>query len=99
MLVYDPQSDAWTRERPPFWAQDVAHACAHKGRVVVFLKHSPRTADSSAAGLTAGTTPAFERAADGAWSLFVDDPFLYGVDQYGLPECHYTAMSGSVLLG
>ena len=92
MLVYDPQSDAWTRERPPFWAQDVAHACAHKGRVVVFLKNSPRNS-------TPLRTPAFERAADGAWSLFVDDPFLYGVDQYGLPECHYTAMSGSVLLG
>ena len=53
MLAYDPQSDTWSEEAVPF-VGIVEHACAHTGRVVVFLRN--------------GT--AFERAADGAWSPF-----------------------------
>jgi hypothetical protein len=52
-LVYDPQSDTWTEEAPPWYAgHRVMHACAHDGTVVVFLEN--------------GT--AFARAMDGAWS-------------------------------
>ena len=54
MLAYDPQSDTWSEEAVPFNGI-VEHACAHKGRVVVFLRNSM----------------AFERGADGAWSRFV----------------------------
>ena len=53
MLAYDPQSDTWTGETVPFNGI-VEHVCAHKGRIVVFLRNSM----------------AFERGADGAWSRF-----------------------------
>ena len=55
MLVYDPKCNAWTEETVPFGSgARVAHACVHKGRIVVFLRNSY----------------AYERAADGAWSPF-----------------------------
>ena len=55
MLVYDPKCNAWTEETVPFGSgARVVHACAHKGRIVVFLRNSY----------------AYERAADGAWSPF-----------------------------
>ena len=62
LLVYDPQSETWTEEAPPptvtnpddgvnVWIT-VNSACAHKGRLVVFLSSGR----------------AFERANDGSWS-------------------------------
>ena len=54
MLVYDPKCNAWTEETVPFVSRHVAHACAHKGRVVVFLQ----------------SDAAFERGNDGTWSPF-----------------------------
>ena len=54
-LVYDPQSDTWTEQAPPWYAgHRVMHACAHDGTVVVFLEN--------------GT--AFVRATDDAWSPY-----------------------------
>ena len=55
MLVYDPQSDTWAIESDiPYADSAVGHACAHNGRVIVFL--------------TSGE--AFERAAAGTWSAY-----------------------------
>ena len=59
MLVYDPKCNAWTEDSdgPLCSCSDsdrVAHACAHKGRVVVFLE----------------SDAAFERGNDVAWSPF-----------------------------
>ena len=55
MLVYDPPSDTWTTESDiPYAGSAVGHACAHNGRVIVFL--------------TSGE--AFERAAAGTWSAY-----------------------------
>ena len=58
LLVYDPQSDTWTEAPPPPTVTNntivVKSACAHKGRLVVFL--SNRTA--------------LERANDGSWSPY-----------------------------
>jgi hypothetical protein len=52
-LVYEPQSNTWTEEAvPEIHGSSVLHACAHEGRVVVFLWNGE----------------AFERAADGSWS-------------------------------
>ena len=63
LLVYDPQSETWTEEAPPpivtnpddgdVWIT-VNSACAHKGRLVVFLSSGR----------------AFERANDGSWSPY-----------------------------
>ena len=55
LLVFDPQSNTWTEEAPPPSEDDVnvvKAACAHKGRLVVFLSN--------------GT--ALERANDDSWS-------------------------------
>ena len=53
-LVYDPQSNTWSEEAvPEIHGSSVLHACAHEGRVVVFLWNGK----------------AFERAAGGSWSL------------------------------
>jgi hypothetical protein len=59
MLVYDPKCNAWTEDSdgPLCSCSDsdrVAHACAHKGRVVVFLQNDE----------------ALERGNDGTWSPF-----------------------------
>ena len=58
LLVYDPQSDTWTEAAPPPTVTNntrvVKSACAHKGRLVVFLSN--------------GT--AWERANDGSWSPY-----------------------------
>ena len=52
MYVYEPQTDTWTVEDfPAVWDSHVGRACAHNGRVVVFLKDGR----------------AFERAAAEAW--------------------------------
>ena len=54
LLVYDPQSNSWTEAAPPPTVTNtrvVKSACAHKGRLVVFLSD--------------GT--ACERADDGSW--------------------------------
>ena len=54
-LVYDPQSNTWSEEAvPEIHGSSVLHACAHEGRIVVFLWNDE----------------AFERAADGSWSSF-----------------------------
>jgi len=54
LLVYDPQSNSWTEAAPPPTVTNtrvVKSACAHKGRLVVFLSNGR----------------AFERANDGSW--------------------------------
>ncbi len=54
LLVYDPQSETWTEAAPPPAVTNslyISRACAHKGRLVVFLSD--------------GT--ACERADDGSW--------------------------------
>ena len=54
LLVYDPQSETWTQEAPPPTVtndNEVTSACAHKGRLVVFLSNGR----------------ALERANDGSW--------------------------------
>ena len=38
MLIYDPLSNAWTREPPPFDDSWMC-ACAHNGRIIAFLEH------------------------------------------------------------
>ena len=54
-LVYDPQSNTWSEEAvPEIHGSSVLHACAHEGRVVVFLWNGK----------------AFERAAGGALSRY-----------------------------
>ena len=54
LLVYDPQSETWTEAAPPPAVTNslyISRACAHKGRLVVFLSNGR----------------AFERANDGSW--------------------------------
>ena len=52
-LVYDPQSNTWSEEAvPEIHGSSVLHACAHEGRVVVFLWNGP----------------AYSRATGGSWS-------------------------------
>ena len=55
MLIYDPQSGAWTQERipGPFYQKFVC-ACAHYGSIFVFLEGGA----------------AYERAPDGSWSAY-----------------------------
>ena len=55
MLIYDPQSGAWTQERipGPFY-QKFECACAHYGSIFVFLEGGG----------------AYERAPDGSWSAY-----------------------------
>ena len=54
LLVYDSQSETWTQEAAVTNSYTVRSACAHKGRLVVFLSN--------------GT--ACERANDGSWSPY-----------------------------
>ena len=66
-FVYDPQTDTWTEEDLPPGPDGVSivkHACAHKGRVVIFLEQQRNNN---------GT--ALERVRDGVWS-----PFPYEAD-------------------
>ena len=51
-LVYEPQSNTWTEEAPPFGDEFVLHACAHEGRVFAFRRSGA----------------AYSRATDGSWS-------------------------------
>ena len=57
MLVYDPQSNTWAVETVP-WRYGqfcrVDTACAHNGRIIIFLN----------------TGDAYARASDGLWSLY-----------------------------
>ena len=57
MLVYDPQSNTWAEETVP-WRYGqfcrVDTACAHNGRIIIFLN----------------TGDAYARASDGSWSLY-----------------------------
>ena len=55
MSVYDPASDTWSVEsNAPFRYMNVKHACAHNGRVIVFVNGRG----------------AFERAAAGTWAAY-----------------------------
>ena len=55
MLIYDPQSDAWTQERIPGpFSHKFECACAHYGSIFVFLEGGA----------------AYERAPDGTWSTY-----------------------------
>ena len=58
ILVYDLQSDTWTRSEFPWDSRFETSSCAHNGRVVVFL--------------SGGT--AFERVSDGSWSPYAGPP-------------------------
>ena len=53
--VYDPASDTWSVEsNAPFRHSNVKHACAHNGRIIVFVNGRG----------------AFERAAAGTWAPY-----------------------------
>ena len=55
MLIYDPQSDAWTEEPLPFDGTfGSACACVHYGRIILFHHNGS----------------AYERAPDGSWSAY-----------------------------
>ena len=88
MLVYDPQSDTWAIESDiPYADSAVGHACAHNGRVIVFL--------------TSGE--AFERAAAGTWSAYdLSDEareVVGGTSQTFVESSSIDYMAQSVLLG
>ena len=64
-LVYDPLSNSWTEERDVPWRGTyVGHACAHHGRIVVFIGNRSTGYVSDALGA------AYQRASDGSWSPY-----------------------------
>ena len=84
-LVYDPQSNTWSEEAvPEIHGSSVWHACAHEGRVVVFLWNGK----------------AFERAAGGSWSLYTRaEANRCNIDGTRRLIYKKRCVSGSVLLG
>ena len=84
-LVYDPQSNTWSEEAvPEIHGSSVWHACAHEGRVVVFLWNGK----------------AFERAAGGSWSLYTRaEAYRCNIDGTRRLIYKKRCVSGSVLLG
>ena len=84
-LVYDPQSNTWSEEAvPEIHGSSVLHACAHEGRVVVFLWNGK----------------AFERAAGGSWSLYTRaEAKRCNIDGTRRLIYKKRCVSGSVLLG
>ena len=84
-LVYDPQSNTWSEEAvPEIHGSSVLHACAHEGRVVVFLWNGK----------------AFERAAGGSWSLYTRaEANRCNIDGTRRLIYKKRCVSGSVLLG
>ena len=84
-LVYDPQSNTWSEEAvPEIHGSSVLHACAHEGRVVVFLWNGK----------------AFERAAGGSWSLYTRaEAYRCNIDGTRRLIYKKRCVSGSVLLG
>ena len=84
-VVYDPQSNTWSEEAvPEIHGSSVLHACAHEGRVVVFLWNGK----------------AFERAAGGSWSLYTRaEANRCNIDGTRRLIYKKRCVSGSVLLG
>ena len=59
MLIYDPQSDAWTWEQLPFSGKWKC-ACVHYGRIIAFVHNTYVGREGYA----------YERAHDGSWSTY-----------------------------
>ena len=62
LLIYDPRTDAWARENVPSIGPWKC-ACAHDGRIIVFLHNEG----------------AYERAPDGSWSAYTCTALATGV--------------------
>jgi hypothetical protein len=59
MLIYDPQSEAWTHEPLPFTGKWKC-ACVHYGRIIAFVHDTYVGREGHA----------YERAPDGTWSAY-----------------------------
>ncbi len=59
MLIYDPQSEAWTHEPLPFTGKWKC-ACVHYGRIIAFVHNTYVGREGYA----------YERAPDGSWSAY-----------------------------
>ena len=86
--VYDPASETWSVEaNTPFRHMRVRYACAHNGRVIVFLVSGQ----------------VFERAAAGTWSIFdLSDEardVVGGTSQTFVESSSIDYMAQTVLLG
>ncbi len=86
--VYDPPSDSWSVEsNTPFRHMRVRYACAHNGRVIVFLVSGQ----------------VFERAAAGTWSAYdLSDEareIVGGTSQTFVTSSSIDYMAQSILLG
>ena len=75
LLVYDPQSNSWTEAAPPPAVTNslyISRACAHKGRLVVFLSDGTacERADDCPVPLTVRGTQTLVSFAPLAFKLF-----------------------------